>query len=492
MIPDSCFCLHPSLPSSLYERKLTLVQQYDTLARLAPEQAEASKPKSCPFNPSDNDAIPKFEDVLRDPKIAGGSSDRSSMVATYNKAAEAYSMFRGRRPRGRPSRSCMDGSARGGAKSMRCPVDHTSLAANKRYEQNEIDMTHRSLGPPRDTQSQYVQDAKSVAKRPITPAESQASGPVCPIRMMDKASPEDIAAYFEEHKHELPRSHEICVNRYQSNADSIRKLDEQYGSLVTMIQGLGQKHKPMLPEANEEDEGDVPLADADTQKRNEKIEAWSKGVSGSSDGPEATKAGDITDEAAQPDERAHRFDRPLKEIRVGESPSRPWGVPIPSKYLDRETDAESASSVPKQAIGAYADATEERPTLKVEDEKTARPKGKCPFDHVAMVAPPGVPHPRPDTSGPTLQLPQEPAPAGPSGVAVQAPEATAPDTGESRANEAGAEGPHRPPKIVNHGTLIVAPSETWSKSQIENHGTMYLANNTRHAGELLRSTFNRG
>ncbi|KAK3060873.1 hypothetical protein LTR53_019968, partial [Teratosphaeriaceae sp. CCFEE 6253] len=31
---------------------------------------------------------------------------------------------------------------------------------------------------------------------------------VCPIRFMDQHSPEEVATYFEKHKHELPRSHE--------------------------------------------------------------------------------------------------------------------------------------------------------------------------------------------------------------------------------------------------------------------------------------------
>ena len=54
--------------------------------------------------------------------------------------------------------------------------------------------------------------------------------------------------YFEKHKHELPRSHEVCINRFQSNAQSIEELDRKYGDLVSMIQGLGQKHQDYLPE----------------------------------------------------------------------------------------------------------------------------------------------------------------------------------------------------------------------------------------------------
>ena len=55
------------------------------------------------------------------------------------------------------------------------------------------------------------------------------SAPACPIRYMDQHSPEEIAKYFEAHKHELPRSHELCVKRFQDNDASIRQLDAKYG-----------------------------------------------------------------------------------------------------------------------------------------------------------------------------------------------------------------------------------------------------------------------
>ena len=55
---------------------------------------------------------------------------------------------------------------------------------------------------------------------------------VCPIRFLDQHSPEEVATYFEKHKHELPRSHEVCVRRYQKNEEQIRKLDAKYGSPV--------------------------------------------------------------------------------------------------------------------------------------------------------------------------------------------------------------------------------------------------------------------
>ncbi len=69
----------------------------------------------------------------------------------------------------------------------------------------------------------------------------------CPIRFMDQHSPEELAQYVEKHKHEIPRSHEVCVRRYQKSQEQIRKLDAKYGTLASMIKDLIQMHKPMLP-----------------------------------------------------------------------------------------------------------------------------------------------------------------------------------------------------------------------------------------------------
>ncbi|KAL8835844.1 MAG: hypothetical protein Q9170_003167 [Blastenia crenularia] len=140
----------------------------------------------------------------------------------------------------------------------------------------------------------------------------------CPIRYLDQYSPEEVAAYFKEHRHEIPRSHEVCVRRYQRNEDQIRQLDHKYGNLVSMIQGLGQKHQPMLHTRT----GEENVSQGHTSQG--KVEAWAKELS---DDQEAQ-----ADHAAEVDASIMRdghFDRPLKEIRVGESPSRPWGISIP-------------------------------------------------------------------------------------------------------------------------------------------------------------------
>ena len=145
----------------------------------------------------------------------------------------------------------------------------------------------------------------------------------CPIRFLDQHSPEEAAAYFENHKHEIPRSHEICVKKFASNEESIRELDAKYGNLVSMIQELGVKHKQFLPVR---DETQVKKAPSSTAA----VKRWADGVSASQrdedlDVASPSKVNGVTDE----DEREPHFERPLREIRVGESPSRPWGISVP-------------------------------------------------------------------------------------------------------------------------------------------------------------------
>lgn len=141
------------------------------------------------------------------------------------------------------------------------------------------------------------------------PPSVTGSAAKCPIRYLDQHSPEEVAAYFEIHKHEIPRSHEVCVRRYQRNEDDIRKLDAKYGSLVNMIQGLGQKHQPMLPTKEEEEAMELEHIS------NERVENWATAISANGVGEEEE------DEEAPPeidDDRESRFDRNLKEVRVGE------------------------------------------------------------------------------------------------------------------------------------------------------------------------------
>lgn len=166
------------------------------------------------------------------------------------------------------------------------------------------------------------------------------SGPFgrCPIRFLDKHSPEEVAKYFENHKHELPRSHQVCVSRYQRNEAGAKELDAKYGSMVNMIQGLGVKHKQYLPEA----EGPVKQEEGASSTSN--VEKWAENVSNSSS---ASPHSERVDEQ----HRMSHFDRPLREVRVGESPSRPWGISVP---ITKE--------LPASAMGSEAPAQQPRNT----------------------------------------------------------------------------------------------------------------------------------
>ena len=192
---------------------------------------------------------------------------------------------------------------------------------------------------------------------------------------MDQHSPEEVAQYFEKHKHELPRSHELCVKRYQSNEESIRKLDQKYGNLVSMIQGLGVKHQNMFVEKE-----DVAVEDDPAHEKTDdsKIGKWARTVS-ESVGAEAAVP---TAEGAEDEDREPRFDRPLKEVRVGESPSRPWGIQVPLDY-HKASSVTSAKSDPTAA------------PLELPFNVESENKAKCPFDHLIKsdLNPPSPKHP---------------------------------------------------------------------------------------------------
>ncbi|GKT55006.1 hypothetical protein CT0861_03480 [Colletotrichum tofieldiae] len=201
------------------------------------------------------------------------------------------------------------------------------------------------------------------------PAPGAADSPAkCPIRYLDQHSPEEIAHYVETHKHELPRSHEVCVRRYQKNEVQIKKLDAKYGNLVNMIQGLSALHQPMLPESQQEQE-EIDRAS------NERVHNWAKAVTAS----ETEDAEQSLPEPIDADEaRQSHFDRPLKEVRVGESPSRPWGISVPIYESHGLSGEERPLSPPPAPVFMPSGS---------EDEETPAPKtGKCPFDHTKMAA----------------------------------------------------------------------------------------------------------
>lgn len=193
----------------------------------------------------------------------------------------------------------------------------------------------------------------------------------CPIRFMDKHSPEEIARYVETHKHELPRSHEVCLRRNQKNEEQIRKLDAKYGNLVSMIEDLSHLHAPMLPEAELHQE---PQVDREPDRR---VSDWAQNVSGTvTEGVTADEdAGHDETTLGDPDlDRTGHFDRPLKEVRVGESPSRPWGISVP--FPPDEPSARTVSPAAPVRMPSHT-------PVQSSEARAARPS-TCPFDHANM------------------------------------------------------------------------------------------------------------
>ncbi|KAJ2980806.1 hypothetical protein NUW58_g6847 [Xylaria curta] len=240
---------------------------------------------------------------------------------------------------------------------------------------------------------------------------SQPVATTCPIRYLDQHSPEEIANYLEKHKHELPRSHEVCVRRYQKNEEHIRKLDAKYGNLVSMVEGLGKIHQPMLPEQDTRPQSDVERVS------NDRVQDWAHTVSATvADDPDRTALAD--DEEDQ--ERQSHFDRPLKEVRVGESPSRPWGISVPIF-----SDGQSSQGIPRERPESPPPAPVHMPSS-IPDVGTPQKTGKCPFDHSKMTSMmnDATPHKQEDKESirladiPALKQPFSPAPQAPTQTGV--------------------------------------------------------------------------
>lgn len=221
---------------------------------------------------------------------------------------------------------------------LNCPFSHTIHGTKST---DKINYSH-----PRDnTESRISEDnRKSIANDPQNSVcgalytESKnlpKAGPgwsKCPIRFLGHCSPEEVAKYFETHKHEIPRSHEICVKRQQKNEDHIRKLDLKYGNLVSMIEELGQKHQPLLPDDEE--------ISATQIRSNNRLENWAQNVS--VNGVTLESGGDTTHDE---NVREQIFDRQMKDIRVGESPSHPWGISVPVTNLSGRQISSSPESL---------------------------------------------------------------------------------------------------------------------------------------------------
>ena len=263
-----------------------------------------------------------------------------------------------------------DFTTHGAKGELKCPfAERAAVRQAERLSNSQH--RPRSLPTPPDLKASWAEDPIAAEFHAddigSPPPSAGGSATRCPIRFLDDHSPEEIAKYFENHKHEIPRSHEICVKRFQSNADSIRQLDAKYGDLVNMIQGLGVKHQPMLPSG--EDAGKSSVSPG--KESSDKIERWAESVP-------PGESEDGNDEAGA--ERTGHFERPLQEVRLGESPSRPWGIQVP---LDKQT---AASADPNEIASNAAQSMPAPGPASVHADPVKQPPGKCPFDHLARDA----------------------------------------------------------------------------------------------------------
>lgn len=277
-----------------------------------------------------------------------------------------------------PSSNEQDFTTRGTQGDLRCPFASEKLrrrpgttpASSGQIHQIRPDALPTPPGlkgfPPHDPIAAEFH-ATEVTSPPPSVAGSASK---CPIRFLDQHSPEEVAKYFENHKHEIPRSHEICVKRYQSNEEGIRQLDAKYGNLVSMIQGLGMKHQPMLATREEEEETSVMVE----RESMDKVARWATTCSEDVDDAEEVAHDDNSDN------RTSIFERPLKEIRVGESPSRPWGIHVPCT----EGLALSNNSEPGIDAGPVPSAGRSQVYARQPSEASHLPGTKpsrCPFGH---------------------------------------------------------------------------------------------------------------
>ena len=222
---------------------------------------------------------------------------------------------------------------------LQCPF-------NDNNKQSKGDMT---CGHQREKLQDPISAERDVNHRPSSPSASNDHCRRCPIRYMDQHTPEEVAEFVEKHKNELPRSHAVCVQRYQRDSLSMRKLDAKYGrSRSSMIRGLGEKHQAFLPGHSSNGGGVVGRSAVEDVSSSDPRQATPEEEEDREGLPlrEVPRVGDededdrhfqqevpmVVGEEDDTDREGH-FQRPLREVRVGESPSRPWGIHVPADYL---------------------------------------------------------------------------------------------------------------------------------------------------------------
>lgn len=144
----------------------------------------------------------------------------------------------------------------------------------------------------------------------------------------------------------------------------------------------------MLPE-KQDDENAVD-DETDGHSPHDRVQNWAKAVSSASldgQGPDEVGAALVEEEEEEEEDRQSRFDRPLKDVRVGESPSRPWGITVPVRFRDgvdgskEDVEIVSADSVPTASP---------LDTPQIGQSSREPSKGKCPFGHSADLTNPHI------------------------------------------------------------------------------------------------------
>lgn len=257
-----------------------------------------------------------------------------------------------------------DFTTRGTRGSLRCPFSKSPNLSSENGvngietplpAQNGDTCAYQHLDPIKEEQEERRSSLAPSARSSSTRCRASR----CPIRFLDQHRPEEIADYVERHKHEIPRSHAVCVKRY---SNSSRQMDAKYGGLTNMIRGLSEKHQAFLPGRGSQ---------AATSSSAERVEKWAEDVKPQTPGEAA---------ADNDEERKGHFDRPLRDIRVGESPSRPWGIHVPAPSPAPEPTTQSPPA-PALAVDKPSDDV-------AADAPMPAPKGRCPFGHGAGAPPP--------------------------------------------------------------------------------------------------------
>lgn len=139
----------------------------------------------------------------------------------------------------------------------------------------------------------------------------------------------------------------------------MRRLDAKYGGLINMIQGLGEKHQTFLPNQR------------NSMSSASGVEKWAADVDSKS------QMNAIKEDEGE--ERQGHFDRPLREIRVGESPSRPWGISVPVAEPPLSPAAPAPAPAPSSGLKVPDEANVEASSAEPFQNS---PRG-CPFGHDA-------------------------------------------------------------------------------------------------------------